>query len=88
MASQDNLMDENDDYQSRILASFAGQSQQNNARFSFNSNPFAAAMSAPVVTVVVTTVASIVTCVLPFNFAAELHHLRALAVKDVIYQRS
>jgi hypothetical protein len=62
-------MDENDDYQSRILASFAGQPQQNNARFFFNSNPFAAAMSAPVVTAVVTTVASIVTCVPPFNFA-------------------
>ncbi len=61
-------MDENDDYRSRILASF-GQPQQNNARFFFNSNPFAAAMSAPVVTAVVTTVASIVTCVPSINFA-------------------
>lgn len=69
LSSQDNLMDENDDYQSRILASF-GQPQQNNARFFFNSNPFAAAMSAPAVISVVTTVASIVTCVPPFNFAA------------------
>jgi hypothetical protein len=63
-------MDENDDYQSRILASFAGQPQQNNARFFFNSNPFAAAMSTPAVISVVTTVASIVTCVPPFNFLA------------------
>jgi hypothetical protein len=64
-------MDENDDYQSRILASF-GQPQQNNARFFFNSNPFAAAMSAPVVTAVVTTVASIVTCVPSINFAVDV----------------
>jgi hypothetical protein len=65
-------MDENDDYQSRILASFAGQPQQNNARFFFNSNPFAAAMSVPAVISVVTTVASIVTCVpiIQFDVAA------------------
>ena len=66
--SQDNL-GETDDYQSRIIGSF-GQQQQNNARFFFNSNPFAAAMSAPIVMSMVTTIASIVTCVPPINFAA------------------
>jgi hypothetical protein len=67
LLSQDNL-DENDDYQSRIIGSF-GQQQQNNARFFFNSNPFNfGGMSAPVVMSMVTTIASIVTCVPSINF--------------------